>query len=423
MKKIVFILSDGDILRALAAYGHKPYTIYFDSADRAHPEARRSLLFFDPVAVMEHDQFPASPSENMWMAGLFSYDLGRSLETLPVIAKKDSALPALALGFYSTLIIADHQTGETCLHLHAEDDAQAQEKKKKIIETISRATIPVYTPCAVSWQENLDDAEFARRVQHLIDYIRAGDLFQANMTRAFDAVLPNDFDPLAHYFHLRHVCPAPFSAYMNLGGGRVISSASPERFLRVQDSMITTCPIKGTRPRGQDLATDENHRAELENSAKDRAENIMIVDLMRNDLSKICTPDSVNVEKLCDVQSFSSVHHLVSTVRGRIADGHTALDALRACVPGGSITGAPKIRAMEIIEELEPVRRNAYCGSLAYIDPQGNMDSNILIRSLVYESGRVRLQTGAGITADSIPVQETQETHDKARAILGSFSA
>ncbi|MCK6418704.1 MAG: aminodeoxychorismate synthase component I [Alphaproteobacteria bacterium] len=421
MKAFKFVSKDNNILQALAAYGHEPYTIYFDSADRAHPEARRSLLFFDPVAVMEDDQWQAPPSENMWMAGLFSYDLGRSLETLPVAAQKDSTLPALAIGFYMTFISADHQTGETCLHLRAEDDAQAQEKKKKIIEAIACTAIPDYKSCAPSWQENLDDAEFAARVQRLIDYIRAGDLFQANMTRAFDAVLPDDFDPLAHYFHLRRVCPAPFSAYMNLGGGRVIASASPERFLQVQDGMITTCPIKGTRPRGKDSAKDKYNRAELENSAKDRAENIMIVDLMRNDLSKICTPDSVDVEKLCDVESFSSVHHLVSTVRGRLADGQTALDALRACFPGGSITGAPKIRAMEIIEELEPARRGAYCGALAFIDPQGNMDSNILIRTLVYESGHVRLQTGAGITADSIPAEETQETHDKARAILGSF--
>ena len=208
---------------------------------------------------------------------------------------------------------------------------------------------------------------------------------------------------------------------MNLGNLR-ISSASPERFLTVENKIVQTKPIKGTRPRLQDISEDEAQKKYLQSSEKDRAENIMIVDLLRNDLSKACTPESVIVEKLCGVETFARVHHLVSTITAKLKDECTPVDLLRDCFPGGSITGAPKIRAMEIIEALEPTQRGAYCGSIGYIGFDGTMDMNILIRTLVYNGNNVSFQAGGGITADSNPDAEYQETLDKAAGIFASFN-
>jgi para-aminobenzoate synthetase component 1 len=220
---------------------------------------------------------------------------------------------------------------------------------------------------------------------------------------------------------LREINPAPFAAYMNCGAVKLASS-SPERFLSINEHGETeTKPIKGTRPRLENKAKDRDQITALKTNEKERAENIMITDLLRNDLSKCCTLDSINVPHLCEVESFASVHHLVSTITGKLEEEKDAIDLLRACFPGGSITGAPKIRAMEIIEELEPHRRGAYCGSIAAIGFNGTLSSNILIRTLLYEAGRVSLQVGGGITAKSDPDAEYEETIDKARAIFDSF--
>ncbi len=207
---------------------------------------------------------------------------------------------------------------------------------------------------------------------------------------------------------------------MNLGSIK-ISSASPERFVTAKDKNVQTCPIKGTRPRAEKLTQDRAYKADLERSEKDHAENTMIVDLLRNDLSRVCDPNSISVSDLCKIESFASVHHLVSTIKGNLPHNKTSIDLLHACFPGGSITGAPKIRAMEIIEELEPTRRGAYCGSMGYISFDDTMDTNILIRTLIYENGSVSLQAGGGIVAESNPEAEYQETLDKAAAILNSF--
>ena len=207
-----------------------------------------------------------------------------------------------------------------------------------------------------------------------------------------------------------------------MGSGIQISSASPERFLTVKDGTVETRPIKGTRPHVGDPAIDQLYRNSLENSEKDRAENTMIVDLLRNDLSKVCDAHSIDVEELCALETFASVHHLVSTITGTLKEDSGPVDLLRACFPGGSVTGAPKIRAMEIIEEIEPLRRGPYCGAMGYIGFDGAMDSAILIRTLVYQDGAVSLQSGSGVVADSDPDEEYQETFDKADAIFRSFN-
>jgi para-aminobenzoate synthetase component 1 len=249
----------------------------------------------------------------------------------------------------------------------------------------------------------------------VIDFIQAGDCYQINLAQRFSA--PAAGDPWLAYQALRIVNPAPYSAYLRTPQG-VVLSASPERFLHLRDGMVETRPIKGTRARVGHPRLDAERVAELQASAKDRAENVMIVDLLRNDLSKNCITGSVNVPRLFEVESFATVHHLVSTVTGTLRADRDALDLLRGCFPGGSITGAPKRRAMQIIEELEPQRRGVYCGAIGYIGCDGNMDLNIAIRTLVFSGGSVRLWAGGGIVADSQLDEEYQETFDKAAAML-----
>ncbi|MEX0607274.1 MAG: aminodeoxychorismate synthase component I, partial [Halofilum sp. (in: g-proteobacteria)] len=243
-----------------------------------------------------------------------------------------------------------------------------------------------------------------------------GDCYQVNLAQRFEVAASGD--PWVAFRRLRTINPAPFAAYLN-GPDAQVLSVSPERFLWADaEGHVETRPIKGTRPRNADAAADAALAQALATSPKDRAENVMIVDLLRNDLGKVCATGSVRVPRLCDIESFPTVHHLVSTVIGRLAPEHHALDLLRACFPGGSITGAPKIRAMEIIEELEPQRRGVYCGSIGYVGFDGAMDTNIAIRTLVYSEGRARFWAGGGIVIDSEAESEYQETFDKAAAML-----
>lgn len=251
-------------------------------------------------------------------------------------------------------------------------------------------------------------AAYEADIRKVIDYIYAGDIFQANLAQRFEASFSGD--TYAHYLKLRDINPAPFSAFLNFGD-TIISSTSPERFLLVKDRALETRPIKGTHQDADFLAS----------STKDRAENIMIVDLLRNDLSKSCSDDSVTVEKLCEIESYSGLHHLVSVVTGTLRSGIDAPEALLAAFPGGSITGAPKIRAMEIIAELEPFQRGPYCGCIGYIGFDGTMDMNIAIRTLVFTEGKAIYHAGGGITANSNPAEEYDETLLKASKVLESF--
>jgi para-aminobenzoate synthetase component 1 len=268
---------------------------------------------------------------------------------------------------------------------------------------------------------DIDRQTFEKMVARTVEYIYAGDIYQANISQRFRVALPEGYDCLALYARLRRDNPAPFAAYLRFGEVGVVS-ASPERFLQLQDGKVETRPIKGTRPRGRTPVEDRILAEALAASPKDRAENLMIVDLLRNDLSRVCRPHSVQVPSLFAVESFATVHHLVSTVTGTLAESRNAVDLLRATFPGGSITGAPKIRAMEIIAELERNRRGPYCGSIGYIGFDGAMDTSIVIRTIICAGGIASFQAGGGIVADSEPAAEYQETLDKARALIAALS-
>jgi para-aminobenzoate synthetase component 1 len=262
---------------------------------------------------------------------------------------------------------------------------------------------------------NFTPKSYARAFTAVQNYLHAGDCYQINLAQRFSAAASGD--ALTAYLRLRSKSPAPYSAFLKLPKTQILC-ASPERFLRVQNGRLETKPIKGTRPRSSDARQDSQLADELRNHPKDRAENLMIVDLLRSDLGKNCAPGSVNVPKLFEVESYANVHHLVSTVEGTLAEGRDALDVLRDCFPGGSVTGAPKLRAMQIIGELEPHRRGIYCGSIGYVGFDGNMDTNIAIRTLVYSNDEISCWAGGGIVADSEMAAEFQETMDKASAML-----
>ena len=349
--------------------------------------------------------------------GYFGYDLGRRLERLPAMPKDAEGMPEMAVGLYDWAVVVDHLERRALLLGQGRDPATAR-KWPELVERFSspageraRAPFRVVTPLV----SNLSPAAYAAAFRRVQAYIADGDCYQVNLAQRFSAQAAGD--PWLAYQALRIINPAPFSAYLNTPHGQILS-ASPERFIKVEHGRVETKPIKGTRPRSGHPRRDAELAEELRASAKDRAENVMIVDLLRNDLSKNCVPGSVEVPGLFAVESFASVHHLVSTVTGQLAPGSDALALLRGCFPGGSVTGAPKHRAMQIIDELEPHRRGVYCGAIGYIGFDGNMDSNIAIRTLIYSRGEARFWAGGGIVADSVLEDEYQETFDKAHALL-----
>jgi len=348
--------------------------------------------------------------------GYFAYDLGRSIETMPTLAAEDMPLPELLVGIYDWAIIVDHHLGISQLVSHARftDQQALQVLHQQLLQpqTEPEAAFKV----TGEMQPNMDQSAYARAFQKVKDYIRAGDCYQINLAQRFAIDVAGD--ACTAYDHFRQLSRAPFMAYLqaedSAGKPLAVLSMSPERFLQVIDRKVETRPIKGTRPRHQDAAADAQAAEELAHSIKDRAENLMIVDLLRNDIGKVCEVGSVKVDALFKLQRFTNVHHLVSIVRGALAPGLHALDLLRGCFPGGSITGAPKLRAMEIIEELEPHRRGIYCGSIGYIGFDGSMDTNIAIRTAVICNGRMTFFAGGGVVADSDCAKEYQETFDKA---------
>ena len=349
--------------------------------------------------------------------GYFSYDLARRLGRVPAFAADDDRMPELAIGIYDWAVVVDHLERRSWL-VGQGRDSETDWKWDALVArfgaaTAERARVPFrITAPLVS---NLSHEAYAAAFRRVHDYIHAGDCYQINLAQRFAA--PAAGDPWLAYQALRIINPAPYSAFLNTPHGTVMS-ASPERFLKLARGHVETRPIKGTRPRAGHPRRDAELAEALRSSAKDRAENVMIVDLLRNDLSKNCELGSVKVPKLFEVESFATVHHLVSTVTGRLRQGRDALDLLRGCFPGGLITGAPKLRAMQIIEELEPHRRGVYCGAIGYLGHDGNMDTNIAIRTLVYSGGAIRFWAGGGIVADSRLEDEYQETFDKAAAML-----
>ena len=349
--------------------------------------------------------------------GYFGYDLARRIERLPVRARDAERIPDMAVGIYDWAVVVDHSERRAWLAGQGRDP-ETDLKWDALVRLFSdmpperrRAPFRVTSPVT----SNLTPQHYGRVFDRVLDYICAGDCYQVNLAQRFSAQASGD--PWLAYQRLRLINPAPHSAYLSTPYAHILS-ASPERFLRVERGQVETRPIKGTRPRAGHARLDAELIAELVTSEKDRAENLMIVDLLRNDLSKNCELGSVKVPKLFEVESFATVHHLVSTVTGRLAPGRDAIDLLRGAFPGGSITGAPKVRAMQIIEEIEPHRRGVYCGAIGYVGYDGNMDTSIAIRTLVHSHGTVRFWAGGGIVADSQREAEYQETFDKAAALL-----
>ncbi len=383
----------------------------------------RTLSTEDPFVILRELLGPArTASDGLPFSGgavgYFAYDLARRLERLPALAIADGTLPDMAVGLYETACIVDHDERRTFI---VGDDPARVEAWRRWLRPLDAgpavASAPSFQVLAPVAPE-IDRGTYARGFARIKRYIVDGDCYQVNYTQRFSA--PVTGDPWEAYRWLRNLNPAPYAAYLNVPGGAVVSS-SPERFLRVRERRVETRPIKGTRPRSSNPARDAELAAELAASAKDRAENVMIVDLLRNDLGKICEPGSVTVPVLFAIESYATVHHLVSTVCGRLPPGAHVVDLLRGAFPGGSITGAPKLRAMQIIEELESHRRGVYCGAIGYIGRDGAMDTNIAIRTLSVDAGRMLCWAGGGIVHDSVLDDEYQESLDKAAAMLAVF--
>jgi para-aminobenzoate synthetase component I len=370
------------------------------------------------------------------VAGFLGYEFGRRLERLPAPRGDDLHLPDAWLGAYDWVIAWDHLAErawvvvqESPLSTWRRGGLEARKPGDRIRDVIrrlkepgpGRATVSTATRSAPQVHSGFTREEYLAAVERVREYIRAGDIFQANLSQRFEAAWPGD--PFGFYRRLAAVNPAPFAAYFQ-GDGFAVASASPERFLAVDpDGSVETRPIKGTRPRGATPEEDERLAAELLSSGKDRAENVMIVDLLRNDLSKVCRPGSVQVPALCALERHPTVWHLESIVTGRLEEGRTAADLLRAAFPGGSITGAPKVRAMEILVELEPVARGVYCGAIGWFSVTGAMDTSIAIRTTTLRDGLVCFHAGGGIVADSDPALEYQETLDKVAGIRRALGA
>lgn len=444
------------------AFAHEPYALLLDSAT-ARPGAdaalhgRWSFIALDPFetltslrtdmsnpfatleAKLADMRVPLSapdlPPFTGGAAGFFGYGLAHRLERLPPerapFACNDQSAPDMALGFYDAIIAFDMAARRALIISNGlpERDPRRRAERARTRAAQLRARIataktpPQTAPLpANDMQSNFTRQTYKAAITRTIAYIHAGDIFQANISQRFEARLAAGDTAYELYLRLRAESPAPFAAFFNFGAGALVSS-SPERFLFCRDGKVETKPIKGTRPRGATPMEDQRLAEELMASEKDRAENVMIVDLLRNDLSRVCADYSVVVEKLCALESFANVHHLVSTLRGTLRPGATNVDLLAAAFPGGSITGAPKLRAMEIIAELEPTTRGPYCGAIGYLGFDGTMDTSIAIRTMLVHGDRVTFQAGGGVTADSDPASEYEETLAKAKAMMRALGA
>lgn len=457
-----------------ALLADKPWAMWLDSCQSDHVDSRFDILVFephvklttknnettvvdcmtnqqqiineDPLAVLaqansqtfskvdisqitqNHPELPFAGGA----IGYFSYDLGRTFERLPVIAQHDINAPDMAVGIYTNALIFDRLTDKYILicptaerelvtkqintlidetNVNKTSIDESNVNKTKVGNEPTDSTFSLTSP----WQSNMTQAQYAEKFSKVQDYLLSGDSYQINLAQRFKADYMGS--EMAAYLTLREANKAPFSAFIRTDENAVLS-ISPERFLKLNQDEVQTKPIKGTRPRSLDQVTDRALADELSVSTKDRAENLMIVDLLRNDISRVCVAGSVKVPHLFAIESFPAVHHLVSTVEGKLKAEFNATDLLRAGFPGGSITGAPKIRAMEIIEELEPHRRSVYCGSVGYISACGKMDSSITIRTLICEQNSIYCWAGGGLVADSNVDSEYQETFDKVGKIL-----
>lgn len=384
------------------------------------------------------------PMQGGWM-GWMGYELGGCFENVPPPKANEFCLPIACLGLYDVVLCWDHELDQGWIVSQGWPAIGSQARKERAYRRIRQfldrvemtgtqptddlagspmhdsQLVPQYsTRWSEDWTSNFSSSQFRQAIRRCVDYIHAGDIFQVNLAQRLLRKAICDSSRL--YCHLRHQSPAPFSGYADFGRVQVISS-SPERFVQLNSGTLEARPIKGTRPRLTDPTADAGIGRLLETSEKDRSENIMIVDLLRNDLSRVADPNSIDVPSLCGLEKFPYVWHLVSIIRAQLQDGQGPTDVIQATFPGGSITGAPKIRAMEIVAELEPTARGPYCGSLGYISFAGDMDLNILIRTITACQGWWQVPVGGGIVADSSPNLEEQETWHKAEGILRAIDS
>jgi len=445
---------NGQIAELFAPIAQTPWSVWLDSGSTPSDTRRFDIIVADPVVtvvtrgsetILTHRNgktrntagdpfdvlretlsgFHDASVEGVPFAGgavgYFSYDLARRFETIPELADDDLAMPEMVVGIYEWALVCDHLQ-HVCRLVSTQLDAESREWQRLVAIFTEQKTSHDPGTCmkakggAVS---NLSAEAYTTAFEHIQHYLEEGDCYQVNFAQRFSLGVAGS--AWSGYCELRQRSSGPFSAFLNTPFGEILCT-SPERFLQVRNGCVETRPIKGTRRREPDPVTDARLRQELVDSSKDRAENLMIVDLLRNDLGKSCKTGSIQVPQLFNVESFSTVHHLVSTVIGELDDNEDALSLLRGCFPGGSITGAPKLRAMAIIEELEPHRRGVYCGSIGYIGFDGNMDSNIVIRTAIHRGGKLYYSAGGGIVRDSVCEEEYQESFDKAKAFLECFS-
>lgn len=416
---------------------HLGHAVYLDSGRPKCPWGRYDIISAAPIEVLElnaedvdafkqldalYEKYRTDIAQNEeipfqgGIIGHFAYDLGRSLEQLPTLAADFSTLPDMRVGMYLWAIVTDHEKQTSTLIADARTELETLNSIEALLTADTDATDQT-SPFALArrFSANMDANSYQEKLNQVDEYIHSGDCYQVNFAQRFDSQYKGD--PWEAYKALREVAPTPYSAFLDSGTDQILS-LSPEQFLESKMQRVTTKPIKGTRPRSSDPIKDAQLKQELSDSLKDRAENLMIVDLLRNDLSKVCTYNSVEVPKLFNIESYANVHHKVSTVTGTLDPKHSPISLIAECFPGGSITGAPKIRAMEIIEELEPHRRSIYCGSIGYISLCGRMDTSITIRTLLCQDNDIFCWAGGGIVADSINEMEYEETFDKVNNLL-----
>ena len=425
--------------------GCEPFLVFKSKRDSVTLEwndGRKELLKSNPFLVLK-EQFQrftvfSDPAQEYGIpfvaggVGYFGYDMKDFIEKLPDISRDDLSLPDCAIGFYDTVLVFDHLKGKTYLS-SVEFSGIGTNAKKRLKRALSSCHCEEGSPAAGRQARrsnpavltggdlisNFTKADYMKTVEDAKEYIKKGDIYQVNLSQRFEADLKGE--PYELYLRLRDASPAMFASYLNFEDVIIISS-SPERFLMKRGSYIETRPVKGTSPRSNDPLTDELNEISLKESYKDRAEHIMIVDLERNDLGRICEYGSVKPTEFIMLERYSTVFHLVSTVSGRLKEGVGPVDCLTAAFPGGSITGAPKVRSMEVIEELEPVKRSLYTGAIGYISFDGNMDTSIVIRTIVVKGDKLFFSVGGGIVADSDPEKEYYETLDKAKGIMNALS-
>ncbi len=455
-----------DPAEAFQRLARRPFCVFLDSALR-HPQlGRYSFLAVDPLELVECEAEPGDPCLSAlvelaspqleparWEGAppfqggavfLLAYELNRALEpTVPVARYNEFPISDVTLALYDVVLAWDHVAGELWLFSQGWGEQnpgqryqEACRRARELLAWLERPEpreslplgLPVApqdlapqfpTPADPQLTSDFSPQGYRRAVERVQEYIAAGDVFQVNLSQR---LLFPQVDGVELALHMRRHNAAPFAAFWDLGSCQLVS-ASPERFLQLERGQVEARPIKGTRPRSLPVESDSFAAGELLASDKDQAENVMIVDLWRNDLSRVCQPDSVQVERLCALESYAFVHHLVSVVRGHLEPDHSAVELLEATFPSGSVTGAPKVRAMQIIAELEPTVRGAYCGTLGYLTPDGMMDCSVLIRTVVLAGGWCQLPVGGGITTLSNPQAEWEETWHKARGLLQALRA